>query len=118
MSGEARGTPPTALASIRRFLQPRAARERCELCSAELAPEHDHRVELSSRRLRCACEPCAILFSNQGAAKYRRVPRGVRSLVGFRMTDVQWAGLDLPINLAFFLHSSTAGGVVALYPSP
>jgi hypothetical protein len=34
------------------------------------------------------------------------------------MTDVQWEGLGLPINLAFFLHSSAAGRVVALFPSP
>jgi hypothetical protein len=34
------------------------------------------------------------------------------------MTDVQWEGLQLPINLAFFLNSTSAGRVVALYPSP
>jgi hypothetical protein len=29
-----------------------------------------------------------------------------------------WEGLNLPINLAFFLYSTPAGRVVALYPSP
>ena len=34
------------------------------------------------------------------------------------MTDEAWEALQLPINLAFFLHSTPAGRVVALYPSP
>jgi Family of unknown function (DUF5947) len=112
------GPAPTALASLRRFMQPRATLERCELCAAGLAAEHDHLVEPASRRLLCACEACAILFSDAGAAKYRRVPRGVQLLADFRLTDLQWEALQLPINLAFFLHSSPLGRVVALYPSP
>jgi hypothetical protein len=107
-----------ALAALRRFARPRAAEERCELCSAPLGPEHDHLVELTNRRLACACEPCAILFSNQGAARYRRVPRRVAFLPDIRLTDVAWEGLQLPINLAFFMHNSAAGRVVAFYPSP
>jgi hypothetical protein len=109
----------SALATLRRFMPPRGAgRARCELCSAELAEDHSHLVELASRRLCCACEPCAILFSNPAAPKYRRVPRRVRYLRDFRPSDVQWESLQLPINLAFFLHSSAAGRVVAMYPSP
>jgi hypothetical protein len=104
----------SALASLRRFVRPRpASHSRCELCSAELADDHSHLVELASRRLCCACEPCAILFSSRAAPKYRRVPRRAQFL-----TDVQWGGLGLPINLAFFLHSTPAGRIVALYPSP
>jgi len=119
MSPDLPGRPgPSALASLRRYLRPRATRARCELCSAELADDHSHLVELSSRRLCCACEPCAILFSNPAAPKYRRVPRRVEFLPDFRLIDVQWEGLQLPINLAFFLHSTPAGRVVALYPSP
>ena len=80
--------------------------------------EHAHLVEPSSRRLLCACEACAILFSNQAAANYRRVPRDVWLLPDFRLPDLAWNGLGLPIDLAFFLHSTPAGRVVALYPSP
>lgn len=113
------GTPGlAALTALRRFTRPRPPRERCELCDAGLADEHCHMVEVSSRRLVCACDACAILFSNQGEMKYRRVPRRVRLLRDFRMTDEAWEGLQLPINLAFFLHSTPAGRVVALYPSP
>src|SRR5689334_15431988 len=109
---------PGALAALRRFARPRAAAECCELCSAPLGPEHGHLVELANRRLACACEPCAILFGNQAAARYRRVPRRVQLLPDFCLTDVAWEGLQLPINLAFFMHNSAAGRVVAFYPSP
>jgi hypothetical protein len=99
-------------------VRPRAALERCELCSAALAEEHPHLVELARRRLVCACEACAVLFDSRGAGKYRRVPRDVRFLRDFHLDDLAWQGLGLPIHLAFFLDSSAAGRVVALYPSP
>jgi hypothetical protein len=119
MSTEPQGSRgPTALTSLRRFLGPRPARERCELCSADLADDHAHLVEQASRRLACACDACAVLFSGHGAGKYRRVPRDVQFLADFRLTDAQWESLGLPINLAFFLHSTPAGRVVAFYPSP
>jgi hypothetical protein len=109
---------PSALASLRRFAQPRARRERCELCGLDLADEHAHLVEVASRRLCCACDACAVLFGSPGAATYHRVPRDGWRLTGFRMTDVQWEELNVPIGLAFFLPSTAAGRVVALYPSP
>ena len=107
-----------ALASLRRFARPRPPEERCELCSAGLAAEHAHLVEPGSRRLLCACDACALLLGGQAGGKFRRVPRDVRRLADFRLSDVEWQGLQLPIQLAFFLHSSPAGRVVAFYPSP
>jgi hypothetical protein len=112
------GAATGALASLRRFVRPRADRERCEICDAGLADDHAHLVEPSSRRLLCACEACAILFSSQGATRFRRVPRGVRYLADFRMSDEVWDALQLPINLAFFVRSTPAGKVIAMYPSP
>jgi hypothetical protein len=108
----------TALAALRRFLRPRVSPEQCELCGLELPPNHDHLVELTTRRLECVCPACAILFNQQGAGRYRRVPRRADLLTDFAMTDLQWQGLDVPINLAFFLFSTPAGRVVGLYPSP
>jgi hypothetical protein len=108
----------SALASLRRYAQPRAVHTRCELCSAELADSHPHLVELASRRLICACDACAILFGSPGAVKFRRIPQQRLLLSDFRLTDVQWEGLQLPINLAFFIISTTAQRAVALYPSP
>jgi hypothetical protein len=118
MSHDSRGGGLAVLASLRRFARPRANVERCELCSAELPADHPHLFELSARRLCCACEPCSILFSRQGAATYRRVPRDSYFLADFRLPGELWHGLGLPIELAFFLNSSMAGRVVALYPSP
>jgi hypothetical protein len=113
------GTPGLSpLASLRRFLRPRAVRERCELCGLELAEEHPHLLELPSRRLVCACDPCAVLFSGQGAGKYHRVPRRAEFLPDFRLDELAWQALDLPISLAFFVRSTAAGRVLALYPSP
>jgi hypothetical protein len=117
MSSDFRIAP--TLAALRRFAQPPPpAAERCQLCSAELMAEHPHLVELSSRRLVCACRACAILFDTEGAGKYRRVPQRVQFLPNFCLSDEAWLGLGLPINLAFLLHSTTAGRIVAFYPSP
>ena len=66
----------------------------------------------------CACEPCAILFSGQTLQRYRRIPRDVERLDGFVMDEYEWNSLFIPINLAFFLCSSSAGREVAQYPSP
>jgi hypothetical protein len=113
------GGARSPLASLRRFARPPApAGERCELCSADLAAEHAHLVEPASRRLLCACEACALLFSGRGMTKYRRVPRRILALDGFRMSDAAWDALQIPIGLAFFFHSSPAGKVIAFYPSP
>ena len=60
----------------------------------------------------------ALLFDGQAGARFRRVPRRVRFLSNFRLTDAQWDGLFIPINMAFLFHSTPAGKVVALYPSP
>lgn len=92
--------------------------ECCDLCGTELGEQHDHLVEPGARRLLCACVPCALLFSGPTTTKYRRVPRDARRLPDFRMTDVQWDELRIPINLAFFFRSSTQNRVIASYPSP
>jgi uncharacterized protein DUF5947 len=91
--------------------------ERCELCSLGLRPDHPHLIEVAQRKLLCTCEACAILFSGQGV-KFKRVPRRVRSLPGFSLSDAEWNGLMVPINMAFFFRSSLERRVIALYPSP
>jgi hypothetical protein len=108
--------PPGAL--LRRFARPRGAVERCDLCGAELPSEHQHLVEPATRKLNCVCDPCSFLLSNEPAARYRRVPRRVRFLPDFRLTDAQWDGLRIPINVAFFFQSTPAEKTVIIYPSP
>jgi hypothetical protein len=92
--------------------------ERCDRCSAALAGNHQHLLELSSRQLLCACDACAILFSNQSDATYRRVPQRRKYLLDFCLTDAQWESLLIPIGMAFFFHSTAAGKVMAIYPGP
>jgi hypothetical protein len=106
--------------TLRRFVppRPRPVQEKCALCSLALAEEHQHLFETAKRQLHCACEACAILFTGQEAGRYRRVPRRVQALPDFRLTDAQWLGLNVPINLSFFCRTSADGQVLAFFPSP
>lgn len=110
-------TPSEALASLRRFARARAVVERCELCAAELGPEHQHLLDRISRQIACACDACAILFSDQQDGKFLRIPRRIARLDGFSFSEVQWQSMMLPINLAFFVRQPE-GGTQAMYPSP
>jgi hypothetical protein len=109
---------PTALAALRQFAKKRRNAERCEMCSLELGPNHQHLIEPHERKLMCSCDACALLFTTQEGTKLRRIPRDARYLPDFRMSDTQWATLMIPIELVFFSFSSPHGRIVALYPSP
>lgn len=106
------------LKALRQFVRPRVAAERCDLCSLELAAEHPHLLEPASRKIHCSCDACAILFSNQVDGRYKRVPWRGTYLRDFRLTDLQWGSLMLPIQLAFFFYSTPDTRLIALYPSP
>jgi hypothetical protein len=102
---------------LRQFARRERPLERCELCSLGLRPDHPHLLELAQRKLVCTCEACAILFSGQGV-KFKRVPRRVLSLPNFNLSDAEWNGLMIPINMAFFFRNSVEDRMVAMYPSP
>jgi hypothetical protein len=109
----------SAFAALRRFNRPvSGAEERCDLCAAPLAPQHQHLLEPARRSVQCACDACSVLFTTSPGARYRRVPREIDFLSDFQMTDLQWAGLGVPISLAFFFHSTPLNQIVAMYPSP
>jgi hypothetical protein len=112
--------PPAenAFAMLRQFARKRRAAERCELCSMEIAVGHPHLLDPVARNLVCSCDACALLFSGRAGARFRRVPRQSRLLANFQMTDAQWDGLMIPINMAFFFRSSPQEKMVAMYPSP
>jgi hypothetical protein len=92
--------------------------ERCELCASELPSEHSHLLELESRQVTCACEPCTILFGGSAKQRYRRIPRDIVRLSNFAMDDHEWESLLIPINLAFFVRMGASGKTIAQYPSP
>jgi hypothetical protein len=94
-----------------------APAEKCDLCRTPLSEAHQHLFEPKTRRLECACDACAILFGEQGQ-RYLRVPRRVRFLPDFRMSDEQWNGLMIPIGIAFLFRTADSERTMALYPSP
>jgi hypothetical protein len=110
--------PFATLRTLAAERQPPSPAEACELCGSRIALEHWHLLELATRKVACACQACAILFSSQVAARYRRIPRRVARIVDFALEDQQWDSLLIPINLAYFFHHSGAGKVVVYYPSP
>ncbi len=106
------------VAALRRFAQKPVAIEHCELCDQPIAADHAHLIEPDTHRLLCACQACALLFADRPDGRYRTVPRGVRRLDRVEIPDAEWEALRLPIDMAFFYHSSKDGHVVAMYPGP
>ncbi len=103
--------------ALKNFVRQRKVVERCDLCSLELAPEHQHLLSMENRQISSACDACSILFSDH-TKRFRRVPRRGIFLPDFRLTDEQWNSLMLPIQLAFFFNATPEQKIVALYPSP
>jgi hypothetical protein len=119
-------TAPTRLTRLARDAaqarteQAEVAVEHCDLCNAPIAPEHRHLIDLESRELLCACQACKILFDRgaAGGGHYRLVSDRRLRLDGLELDDALWDGLRIPVDMAFFFHSSEAGRVLAFYPSP
>lgn len=94
--------------------------ERCDLCGAPIPAEHRHLLEVGTRELMCACQPCSLLFDRDAASegRYRKVPDRRLRLDGFELDDQTWEELSVPVEMAFFFHSEREGRVMAFYPSP
>jgi hypothetical protein len=110
----------TPFATLRRFAvaKNQPVLERCELCSIGLAPEHRHLLEVSSHKIICSCDPCALRFEGVLDGRFKLIPRDARSLPDFQLSEAQWNDLALPIDLAFLFRSTPARRMMALYPSP
>ena len=87
------------------------------MCATPVPSVHQHLLQPTNRALLCACEACAILFSTSDS-KFRRVPRRIRLIRDFRVSDQLWEDLAIPINMAYFYHDSVEGRAKASYPSP
>jgi hypothetical protein len=115
--------------------RPRPAAEQCELCGAGIDAAHGHLVDVQTRRLLCACRPCYLLFTHDGAGgarraaeerpeaqaggpKLRAVPERYQLVPELCDEGVEWDALQLPIGLAFLFRNSQTGRVTAIYPSP
>lgn len=87
-----------AFAALRRYVRGFGRRRprgpgACELCAAALREGHEHLLDVPRGRMVCACESCVSLFARRADAIFRRVPRRVRLLREFRLTDAQWVAL-------------------------
>jgi hypothetical protein len=105
---------------LRRFAQrPRPDPvERCEMCARPIESEHSHVVNVESRAILCACRPCYLLFTHDGAGKHRAIPSRhvhVPELVG---GQAWWDSAGIPVRMAFVFTNSELGAPVAFYPSP
>lgn len=101
--------------------RPEQVPEKCELCATEVPPEHGHIADLEASSLLCACRACYLLFTqpNAGRKKYRAVPDRYLTDRQRIMAPAEWDQLDIPVGLAFFLHTSREdGGLAGFYPSP
>jgi Family of unknown function (DUF5947) len=114
--------PPGTLAALARIRRPAQSEPvgRCELCTATLAEEHRHISDMESRTLLCACRPCALLFTRDGAAggRYRAVPERYLAVSGFELSRPDWEALQIPVTVAFFFRNSSVGDMAGFYPSP
>lgn len=112
------GDPLTGnwVARLQRFAA--AKLEHCELCGSTIPAQHAHLLDIETRQTVCACRACAAVLGGRREGRFRRIPPGARALPEFRLSDVGWASLQIPIGIAFLFHSTRAGGPLALYPGP
>lgn len=122
----------SSLRSIRNLTQPRsgeqgstpgsvdAPTERCEMCSVALEERHGHVADLDGHRLLCCCRACSLLFTREGAGRgrFKALPTASRHAAEFAMTQAQWDGLQIPVNLVFLMRQSDDDRVRAFYPGP
>ena len=118
------GCAGRAMTGLRRFLvdDPAAAevQERCELCATPIPP---------STRTWCRWPSggCCAPAGPAGSCSTTRAPAvaatpgcrtGTWSTRRSRLTEDRWDALQIPVGMAFFLHNSVRGAIVACYPSP
>ncbi len=94
--------------------------ERCEMCAEPIAEWHGHVVNIESRALMCTCRPCALLFTQEGAAggRFKTVPERYRYAANVPLAEATWDSIGIPVAMAFFFTNSAMAQTVAFYPSP
>jgi len=86
------------------------------VCGTPVAHDHRHLLQLTERRILCACEVC--LAEKSSEADFRPVGHRVMWLDDLQMAEEMWARLGIPIALAFFTQNGDTRETVAFYPSP
>lgn len=125
-------SPGAGLGGLRRLATPRPepapteaaaaapAVEHCEMCAAEIADQHGHVADTAEHRLLCVCRPCHLLFTRDGAggARFRGVGTDSRVVTDLALDELDWARLQIPVELAFFLTTGDDGVTSLFYPGP
>ena len=106
------------LGALQRLAGIQSSEEQCDFCSVPLGSAHRHVLEIATRKVLCTCDPCGLRFEGVNGGRYKLIPRRARRLPNVNLTDLQWASLSLPIELAFIFQSTPLQSPVALYPSP
>lgn len=122
VAGLPAGAPAAVLERIRAAKGDQAAapEEACDLCATPVPAQHGHVADLEHSSLLCACRACYLLFENSsaGGGHYRAVPDRYLHDPARPLTAADWDELEIPVGLAFFLHSSQRGETAGFYPSP
>jgi hypothetical protein len=107
------------LARIRATKAPQPVGERCEMCSEDIADEHQHVVNVEGRQLMCVCRGCYLLFTDGTAQlRYRSVPDRYLHFPDLALGRLEWEALQIPVGLAFFFRNSALDKTVGFYPGP
>jgi len=127
MSGDAPLAAGTSAPRLQRLIERAPARreqpaeeERCELCGEPVSLEHRHLLDVEQQKLLCACRACSILFDRReaGGGHFRLIPERCRRVEDFALSAGLWEELRIPVELAFFVHSTPLARVAAFYPGP
>jgi hypothetical protein len=100
---------------LRRFLAA-TEREHCDFCAKAIGARHAHLIERANRKFFCACPQCALLLG--AGDRYAALQARTDVLRDFNLSDTEWQGLRIPIDLAFIFRSTSTRGPVAIYPGP
>lgn len=97
-----------------------AAQELCDLCAVAIPAEHRHLLDLDAGQLLCVCRACSLLFDRPAAGRgqLKLVPQRRLRLDRFVLSDAVWEQLRIPVEMAYFFHSSRQRRVLAYYPGP
>jgi hypothetical protein len=107
------------LARIRATKAPQPVGERCEMCSEDIADEHQHVVNVEGRQLMCVCRGCYLLFTDGTAQlRYRSIPDRYLHFPDLALGRLEWEALQIPVGLAFFFRNSALDRTVGFYPGP